>query len=177
MYTRDLEQVLITYFDCSKLDCILNEYRNQNISKTRRRYIPQTKQFALTLYFYSPKAYDFLRETLYLPHRSMLRKWLSNYNCNVGFLTEIFEYLEAEVSKKPYLKDVALIFDSMVIRTQVIHDIKADKNEGFVDYDGFLHYNSEDLATEVLVFQIASYTNIFKCPIAYCYVNKINANI
>lgn len=28
-----------------------------------------------------------------------------------------------------------------------------------------------------LVFQIVSYTDKFKCPIAYFYINKINANI
>lgn len=177
MHTPELEQVLISNFDGVKLECMLNECRNLNVAKTQRRYTPQMKQFALTLYFYSPKAYDFIRENLSLPHPSMLRKWLSNYNCNVGFLTEVFEYLQIEVPRKSYLKNVALIFDSMAIRTQIVHDIKADKNEGYVDYGGCLHYNSQDLATEALVFQIVSYTNRFKCPIAYFFVNKINANI
>lgn len=66
----------------------------------------------------------------------MLRKWLSNYKCNVGFLTEVFEYLQTEVSKKHFLKDVALIFDSMAIRSQIIPDPNEDKNVGFVDFGG-----------------------------------------
>lgn len=176
MHNSDLEQVLTNNFDDLKLECILNEYRNQNVTKTCRRYTLHIKQFALTLYFYSPKAYEFLRETLFLPHPSMLKKWLSNYDCNVGFLTEVFEHLQIEVPKKDYLKDVALIFDSMAIRTQILHDIKTDKNVGYVDYGGILNNNSKDLATEVLVFQIVSY-NKYKCPIAYFFINKINANV
>ncbi|EFN73364.1 THAP domain-containing protein 9, partial [Camponotus floridanus] len=176
-HNTDLEKILLNNFSDSKLQIILNEYHNNNVVSTQRRYTQEMKQFALTLYFYSPKGYDTLRETLCLPHPSMLRKWLGNYNCEVGFLSEIFKYLETEIPQKQFLKDVALIFDSMAIRTQIIHDIKTDKNRGYVDYGDILNIDSQDLATEVLVFQIVSYTNKFKCPIAYFFINKINANM
>lgn len=109
----DLEQILHNTFSGLKLEVILNEYNNNNIVPTQRRYTAEMKQFALILYFYSPKGYDLLRETLYLPHPSMLRKWMGNYNCETGFLSEVFEYLETEIIQKQFLKDVALIFDSM----------------------------------------------------------------
>ena len=83
LHNTDLEKILRNNFSGSKLQVILNEYHNNNVAPTQRRYTPEMKQFALTLYFYSPKGYDMLRETLYLPHPSMLRKWLGNYNCEV----------------------------------------------------------------------------------------------
>ena len=41
------------------------------------KYSPQLKSFALTLQFYSAKAYDFVRKTfnLALPHPVQIRKW------------------------------------------------------------------------------------------------------
>ncbi|EZA46777.1 THAP domain-containing protein [Ooceraea biroi] len=107
----------------------------------------------------------------------MLRKWIGNYNCETGFLSEVFEYLETEVKQKQYLKDVALIFDAMAIRIQIVYDVKSDKNKRYIDHGGIVTTNSNDLATEVLVFQIVSYTNRFKCPIAYVFINKINADL
>lgn len=62
------------------------------------------KQFALTLSFYSPKAYLFLRMELYLPHPASLRKWMGSYKCNVGFLTEVIQYLKKKVCDKTFKK-------------------------------------------------------------------------
>lgn len=70
----DLEQILRNTFSGLQLEVIINKYTNNNVAPTKRRYTPEIKQFALTLYFYSPKDYDLLREILYLPHPSMLRK-------------------------------------------------------------------------------------------------------
>jgi len=53
------------------------------------KYTDSMKQFALTLYFYSPKAYNFLRTILYLPHNATIRAWMANYDCEVGFVTVV----------------------------------------------------------------------------------------
>ena len=42
--------------------------------KPHHEYTEAQKQFATTLHFYSSKAYDFLRESLPLPHRRTLQK-------------------------------------------------------------------------------------------------------
>lgn len=51
IHNSDLEQILMSNFDGLKLELLLNEYRNQNVEKTQRRYTPHMKQFALTLLF------------------------------------------------------------------------------------------------------------------------------
>ncbi|XP_035432809.1 THAP domain-containing protein 1 [Spodoptera frugiperda] len=52
------------------------------------------KSFALTVHFYSAKAYRFLRNYLCLPHPSTLRRLLSTHNCNVGFMSEVLNHLK-----------------------------------------------------------------------------------
>ncbi|XP_011865910.1 PREDICTED: uncharacterized protein LOC105560944, partial [Vollenhovia emeryi] len=56
-YSKELENALIKQFTGTKLSLILNEF--QNSTRKRNVYTDSMKQFALTLYFYSPKAYDF----------------------------------------------------------------------------------------------------------------------
>jgi hypothetical protein len=67
-----------------------------------------------------------VRSKLSLPHSSTIRKWLSSVNCEAGFLSEVFEFLKTQ-SHYDYLKDVALIFDSMAIRNQIVYDKQSDK--------------------------------------------------
>lgn len=52
-----------------------------------RKYSPLLKSFALTLQFYSTKAYNFVRKTfgLALPHQRHIRKWYSKIPANPGF--------------------------------------------------------------------------------------------
>ena len=51
------------------------------------KYSPDLKSFALTLQFYSAKAYDFVRKTfnLALPHRVQIRKWYTKVLAKPGF--------------------------------------------------------------------------------------------
>lgn len=61
--------------------------------KSRQPYCDDLRSFALTLHFYSPKAYDFVRKSfaLTLPHPSTLRLWCSTVNGRPGFTSESFE--------------------------------------------------------------------------------------
>jgi hypothetical protein len=61
--------------------------------KSKQPYSDDLRSFALTLHFYSPKAYDFVRSTflLALPHPSTLRQWCSAVEGKPGFTRESFE--------------------------------------------------------------------------------------
>lgn len=48
------------------------------------KFLPEVVDFAQTLSFYSPKAYDFLRLTFNLPSPSTLWRQLSSVNCLPG---------------------------------------------------------------------------------------------
>ena len=55
-----------------------------------RRYSEEVKQFALTLHFYSPKDYNFVRKILKLPHPNSIKQWTASVNCEPGFFQEVF---------------------------------------------------------------------------------------
>lgn len=149
-------------------------------SKFHHNYSDEVKKFALTLLFYSPRAYKFIRKRCILPHPSRLHKYLSSKKCEPGVLTEVLDFLKDKILKGDdvsHLKNVALIFDAMAIRETRVYDPKLDKNVGYVNLGGIANDDSEQLATEALFLQIVSFTKPFKCPVAYFLINKVNAHM
>ena len=59
-------------------------------------YSPKLKAFALTLQFYSTKAYEFVRKSfqLNLPHQTRIRQWYSVVKADPGFTEPTFRALK-----------------------------------------------------------------------------------
>jgi len=57
----DTEMLLLNKFDGLPQEIVSNMLKKKNKNATNRRYSKIIKEFALTLYFYSPKAYEFAR--------------------------------------------------------------------------------------------------------------------
>ncbi|CAG4945242.1 unnamed protein product [Parnassius apollo] len=155
MHYEDIESIIRDHF-CN----IYSEFKPKNKSKISPgvRYSKELKQFALTLKYYSPRAYRFLRTCINLPHPATIRKMLSSAECNVGFLKEVFEFLKLNVQTNPALIHVALIFDSMAIKSELVYEKNSDKTWGYVDLGGIENVDSYEVAKESLIFQIVSYT-------------------
>ena len=68
---------LHTTFDKLQLSIFYNTKNNNSTSPCGRRYTDDVKEFALTLNYYSPKAYQYVRSTIPLPNPSLIRKWSS----------------------------------------------------------------------------------------------------
>lgn len=66
-----------------------------------RRYSPALKSFALTLQFYSAKAYEFVRKTfdIALPSQSQIRRWYGKVAADPGFTKSAFNALKAKVEE------------------------------------------------------------------------------
>lgn len=184
---KNLQSILLLLKNkCKNYDEVQNTVKNHfsnihtvlNTNKSNRgvRYSDELKTFALSLYFYSSKAYLFLRNHISLPHPATLRKMLATHDCNVGFITEVFEYLKLSVVENN-LENVALIYDAMSIKSEEVYEKYKDKKWGYVDLAGIVADETEQLATEVLVLQIVSYKRKFKCPIGYFFISKISAAI
>lgn len=174
-----LLDILKENFSGFPLELFINKIKNNKTSKFRANYSDTVKEFALTLYFYSPKAYKYLKNIdFYLPNQSTLRKWVSSFNCAPGFLEEVFLYLKENVQDKPFLKDVNLVFDSMSIRKQVIYDHNKGKNFGYVDLGNDIKAEDpETLASEALVFQVVSLKGNFKSAVGYFFINRISSEV
>lgn len=79
------------------------------------------KTFALTLNYYSPKAYEYVRKSFnnVLPHPKTLSRWYANLDGTPGFTQEAFETLKRRKDEKckPVIGHV--IFDEMNIKKKV----------------------------------------------------------
>lgn len=99
---------------------------------SRRKYPPALRSFALTLHYYSPKAYDYVRKTFHtsLPHTRTLKNWYSKVGGEPGFTKESLAALKqkAELSK---LLLATLVLDEMSIHRRVEWDGR--KFHGYVD--------------------------------------------
>lgn len=70
----NLEEEFLKKFTNFDLELFENLKENRNVGKNARSYTQAMKDFASSLYFYSPRAYEFVRSKIYLPHVSTLRR-------------------------------------------------------------------------------------------------------
>ena len=68
----------------------------------KNAYPEELKKFAVTMHFYSPKAYSFLRTTLQnaLPHEKTIRKWYSSVDCDPGHLSQALQFMKKMANGK-----------------------------------------------------------------------------
>lgn len=143
----------------------------------REKYSPALRMFALTLQFYSTKAYNYVRETFEcaLPHPSTLTKWYSSLNGEPGFTGEAMDAIRAkanEVKQKNKELLCNLVVDEMAIRKHIEWDGK--KCRGYVDIGNELDDDSNDVATEALVFMLVSLDAHWKIPCGYFLINGLS---
>ena len=146
-------------------------------SKQAIRYNEHTKQFALTLHYYSPRAYDFVHQVLLLPHPSCIQSWAASVDCEPGFLCDVISFLGNAAQNNAVLSDVVLIVDPMAIRKGTWWDAKQIAYVGRVDYGTGMPEADDDLATEALVFMISGVSGHWKHPIGYFLQNKMSASV
>ena len=158
-------------FDDKVIDIITNELKNSGRASKGRRYSQSVKQFAVTLHYYSPQAYDYCHKILSLPHPSALRHWISNIECEPGFLTNVFE----ECSRSD-VKDFSLVIDSMSLMKGTHYS--NGKYSGFCDYGGLIAEDPDKLATEALVFLLVPlrYSKM-QYPVGFFLVDKVSSDI
>ena len=153
-------------------------FRNEskNIEKSAgSRYSEEIKEFALTLHFYSPRAYKFVRKAPHLPHPATIRSWCVNINCEPGFLEKPFSYIGKKVTKGQ--NDCIILLDEMSIKKQVQWDQKTSKFIGRVDYGGIKAEEVDTETTNVLVIMACGLQKPLFVPIAYFLTNCLNGEI
>ena len=83
-----------------------------------QHYSDIAKQFAVALYYYSTKAYEYDQKILHLPHVSSIHDWCSYVNCQPGFLSDVIEQLSKKLEYGEMSCDVSVDLDGMAIRKQ-----------------------------------------------------------
>lgn len=150
--------------------------------ETEKKYPEEVRKFALTLRFYSQRAYNYVRDKFHnnLPHPRTILKWYqqSDVQTKSGICTRSFELIKDKVDelkkegKKLY---VGLIFDEMHIR-QHLQWMRDKKFSGFITF-GKVSEKCETLplATQALVFLLSGINVPFHMPIAYYFIESLDA--
>ena len=89
-------------FDGITSDMIKNQLKNQGRNPKGRRYCDEVKKFALTLNFYSPRAYEYLRSIFSLPHANSLIEWTSSVDREPGIFLDVFKNLRENLERSYY---------------------------------------------------------------------------
>uniref|UniRef100_A0A1B6EE59 THAP-type domain-containing protein n=1 Tax=Clastoptera arizonana TaxID=38151 RepID=A0A1B6EE59_9HEMI len=140
------------------------------------------KNFARTLYFYSPDAYSFTRDSFMkcLPRVDSMNKWVNSKDYRPGISEDIIEYV-ASIVKDEASKGNKLIFnltfDEMSIKKWTKYCPKTEEWKGLVDLGGQLENTSTcenlETASKALVFMLVNSNGGFKTPVAYYFVNSL----
>ena len=144
---------------------------SQKANKSPGAYPPELRAFAMTLKFYSTKAYNYVRESfdLGLPHVSVIRRWYSSVDGEPGFTKDALTAMKAKVlaAKRDGQEVVcSLMLDEMSIRKHVEWDGK--RYRGFVDLGtGIADDDSLPEATDALVFMAVAVNSSWKVPCGY----------
>ncbi|KAL3199572.1 hypothetical protein MRX96_001334 [Rhipicephalus microplus] len=137
------------------------------------KYPPELRAFALTLHFYSPAAYEYVRSKFNeaLPSQRTLRGWYKSIQGAPGFTAEAFAFLEkfAEARDEPFY--CALIVDDMAIRKHV--ELVGDKVVGYVDFGTGLDDDGVPEAANACVFMIVGINVRFKMPVGYFLMDSL----
>lgn len=149
-------------------------------SLTKEKYPPEIRCFALTLHFYSPAAYNYVRKALEfsLPHPSVIRSWYSTVNAEPGFSDECFNTLkfkcqEYKEKNKPFI--CALVLDEMGIK-KGFQRTSDGIVRGYVDIGaGNEGNNNLREAKDALVLLVVPLNDTWKLPIAFFLINGMGA--
>ena len=142
------------------------------------RYSKELKSFAMTLQYYSAKAYNLVRTTfdLALPHPSVIRRWYGKIPAEPGFTGVVFEAIRANVHASASPVICSLMIDEMAIREHVQWDGK--RYVGFVDLG--THHEYDDIsptAKNALVFMAVCVNGSWKAPLGYFFVAGLTGEV
>jgi len=146
----------------------LNEIVSRKLSGKKTEYSEELKKFAVTLQYYSTKAYNFVRTQFsdMLPHPRTISKWYQGINGEPGFTKESFQTLKKKV-KENSIVIRNLVVDEMSIKDKVEFDGK--QFHGLVDMGSGVIIDSDivDHATNALVFLVVGVNGHWKLPVGF----------
>lgn len=159
---------------------LLNNRANTKSKNSRKAYPVELKRFAMTLQFYSTKAYEYVRKSfnLALPATSTIRAWLSKIDCSPGFTKPALDSLAMRATQ--YREKTGqellccLLLDEMSLKTEIVCEKQSGYLWGYVDVGANTEpSNDQELANHAFVFMIVGVNDCFKIPIGYFLIKSL----
>jgi len=126
------------------------------------------QQFALSLFYKSPSAYKFLRNSkiITLPSLTTIKRWIGSSNFHPGFNTTLFKQLKIKADSMTIQeKHCTLVFDELKIKNFLEYSKYLDLVEGYENLGPKGRTNK--LAGQAMVFVIRGLYSSWKMPISY----------
>ncbi|GFN80520.1 THAP domain containing 9 [Plakobranchus ocellatus] len=177
MISENCAEVLENTFNGVPKNIMLRVLQKGQNYKSRATYSEELKAFAMTLHFYSAKAYDYVRETfdLALPHPRQLRSWYSDVDGDPGFTRSAFEALRLQTEKDETAGKktlCCLMLDEMALRKHV--EFLNGKYHGFVDIGNGIVDDSTPMAKDALVLIAVAVNGSWKIPLGYFVIDGMS---
>lgn len=136
----------------------------------KKTYPTALKQFALTLFFLSPKAYRYLKSLFKLPSTSTLFRMTSKWNILSGINDFIFQAIGKKTqTMKNEAKDCIICMDEMSLKSHLFYSCSKDLIVGFHQGYGIQTF---DQANSALTFMARGISNNWKQPVAFFFVHN-----
>jgi len=139
-----------------------------------KQFDSRLRSFALTLHYYSPRAYEYVQEfNNCLPHCKTISKWYQSIHGKPGIMLEAVNAIKQRSNSVDYQLFGSLVFDEMAIRQHVEYD--GNKFNGYVDMGENVTVTDTRLAKDALVFMVVCINGAWKIPLAYFLIDRITA--
>ena len=144
--------------------------QNQTLPTT---YSPELRSFALTLHFYSPRAYNYVRKVFdtCLPHPRTISRWYQSVDDAPGFTKYAFNALKMRSEGLDRKLLCSLIMDEVAIHRKI--DFDGVKFHGQIDMGTELDDDALPVAKEALVFMVVDLKSSWKLPVGYFLINGL----
>uniref|UniRef100_A0A1B6D0X2 THAP-type domain-containing protein n=2 Tax=Clastoptera arizonana TaxID=38151 RepID=A0A1B6D0X2_9HEMI len=152
--------------------------------KSKALFPAHLRNFARTLHFYSPAAYQFARQSFEkcLPRLETLNKWEGSKDYKPGVNEDIIEYVSSIVNSEAARGKMLMfnvIFDEIDIDKLTKYYPTMQDLKAFVDLGGLLQERvieeNSELASKAIVFLLVNSNGVFKTPIAYYLLNYLKS--
>lgn len=173
----NVDEIEILMENFGKHRNLITNWAKKNLGQqVPKKYSPEIRQFALSLHFFSSKAYEYVRKEFntILPHSRTLCKWYSHVNASPGFTEEALKTLTIKTKNSKHPIYCALLMDEMAIRQHLEYD--GETYHGRVDLGNGLSSDSLEVAKECFVFMLVGVNEHWKLPIGYFLVSKLNSS-
>ena len=99
----------------SKADLLKRQLQKNWGKFIPRTYSPDLRYFSLTLHYYSPRAYTYVRESFNscLPHPKTIYKWYKTVDGEPGFNIEALNAIKTFVNHANYTVVDCIVYDEM----------------------------------------------------------------
>ena len=137
--------------------------------KHGRRYSPELKSLAISIFHASGKAYCLLSKLFILPSKSSLNRYISRMPDKTGISQGSLKIIEKKVMQMNLQdRECTLCMDEISLKTNLFYSVPSDKIIGLEDFGS---YRTNEVATSAFVLLIRSISGNWKQPLGYYLVN------